>query len=127
MVKAPPFFHIQPFKSQNGIQFESFAKANDYHKDLYSQLVAPSLKTNLLTETWQHGTTHNINSTCDGDYTVEDITDINIEFSSGEAYSFYCMNDHSKFAVSKSSSDPYACIGDINRQVKYFCCVVVIG
>ena len=116
MMKSSPYFHIQPFQSQNGIQFESFAKANDYHKDLYSQLVAPSLKTNLLTETWQHGS-ENIGSSCDGQFTVEDITNINLEFSSGDAYLFYDMNDHSKFAVSKSSVAPYVCIGDINRQV----------
>ena len=120
MVKAPPHFHIQSFESLNGLQFESFAKGDDFGEDLYSQLVAPSLKTDILTETWQHTSRLNIGSTCNGTYTVEDITNIKIELSSGDAYSFYCTNDHSKFVVSKSASEPYVCIGDINRQVRLF-------
>lgn len=121
MVNSSPYFHVQPFESSNGLQFLSFAKGNNFHKDLYSQLVAPSLKINLLTETWQHGSKLNIGSSCDLPNTVEDITDVNIEFSgSGDAYSFYDMNDHSKFAISKSAAEPYVCIGDINRQVSSF-------
>ena len=54
-IKRAPFTRITPLKSLGGIPFVSFAKDNQYNKDLYHDLVAPNLKTNLWTETWQRG------------------------------------------------------------------------
>ena len=35
--------------------FKSFAKYSSYNKDLYSDLVAPTLETGLLVESWRNG------------------------------------------------------------------------
>ena len=117
MIHRSPYYHLQDFTSLGGIQFTSFAKATKFNKDLYSELVAPTLKTNLLAETWQNGG-GNIGPSCDGAFTVEDISDVKMEFSDGSSYSFYDTNDHSKCALSTTEDVPYVCIGDINRQVR---------
>ena len=55
-VKKAPFFSVFNFQSVSGqASFTSFAKFNKFGKDLYADLVAPSLKTNLLVETWPNG------------------------------------------------------------------------
>ncbi|XP_066910256.1 plancitoxin-1-like [Clytia hemisphaerica] len=119
MVRRSPYYRLQEFASLGGINFTSFAKGTKFNKDLYSELVAPTLKTNLLTETWQNGG-GNIGPSCDGPYTVEDISDVQLEFSDGSSYSFYDTNDHSKYALSDTADNPYVCIGDINRQTGQF-------
>ena len=112
-----PTYHLQDFTSIGGMKFTSFAKGTKFGEDLYSELVAPTLKTNLLTETWQNNG-GNLGSTCDTQFTVEDITDVNLTFPDGSSYSFYDTNDHSKYALSTTEDVPYVCIGDINRQVR---------
>ena len=96
-----------------GSSFTHFSKNKNFGKDLYHELVAPSLKSNLLTETWQHGSSK-IGPSCDG-FTVEDITRIKVDTQDKE-FEFSNYADHSKFAVAKSDSY-YVCIGDINRMV----------
>lgn len=118
MIREAPYSHRAFLKSLAGVDYQHFAKTNDFHKDLYHELVAPGLQTNILTETWQHG--HNIGPSCDGDYTVEDISDVNVTLPVQE-FPFLNTHDHSKFVVAKSSSQPYMCVGDINRQVGGYC------
>ena len=99
--------------SSAGVSLLHFGKSKNFGMDLYYSLVAPSLKTNLLTETWQHGSSK-IGPSCDG-FTVEDITQISVQ-TDAQTFEFSNYADHSKFAVSKSGSY-YVCIGDINRMV----------
>ena len=54
-VRKPPFFKVATLKSLAGLAFTSFAKYTSFGKDLYADLVAPSLRTNLLVETWPNG------------------------------------------------------------------------
>ena len=115
MIDEPTNNTLQ-FESLDGTKFTSFAKTNSFGKDLYTELVAPSLQVDLLTETWQNGQ-GDLGSFCEGKYTVEDISEINIAFPGGTKYSFHNSNDHSKFAISKTADRPFVCIGDINRQV----------
>ena len=117
MVKSAPYEHLLSFSSLHQTEYLSFAKATLFHSDLYDDFVAPTLKTDLLTETWQHGN-NNIGPSCSDDYKVEDIAGINIEMADGSEYSFYNSNDHSKFAIGKEKD--FICIGDINRQVRIF-------
>lgn len=117
MITTSPDYNIETMTSHSGVQFMSFAKSTDFNQDLYSQLVAPTLKESLLTETWQNDETgkENLGSTCDQAFTVEDISNITIKFSEEEEYPFETLDDHSKYAVGKVH--PFICIGDINRQV----------
>ena len=98
-------------ESSSNKLFVHFAKNKKFGTDLYSEFVAPTLKSNLLAETWIRG--HAIGPSCDG-YSVEDITKTRI----GNKYMFKNTKDHSKFAISKPGSENhYVCIGDINRMV----------
>ncbi|XP_074654621.1 plancitoxin-1-like [Tubulanus polymorphus] len=93
--------------------FQAFSKSKKFNKDLYGSLVAPRLKANLRTETWQHG--HRIPSTCPpSGYRVENIITVKL----GNSIVFNSTHDHSKYAVGDTS--PIVCIGDINRQYSQF-------
>lgn len=116
-IKDPPYRNLLEFTSLQLADYFSFSKGTKFANDLYSSFVAPNLKTDLLTETWQHGD-DNIGPSCDGDYTVEDIAGINLKMCDGSSYSFHNSNDHSKFAVGKEKH--YVCIGDINRQTSQY-------
>ena len=54
-VRKPPFFHVASLKSAAATTFVSFAKHSRFNKDLYADLVAPSLQVGLLVETWPNG------------------------------------------------------------------------
>lgn len=121
MVTTSPFHNIVPMTSLGGVQFLSFAKSTDFNHDLYSQLVAPTLKASLFTETWQNDEkgTENLGSTCNQEYTVEDISNVTMRFVEDNVeYPFETLDDHSKYAVGKT--ELFVCIGDINRQVNGF-------
>merc|ERR1712019_7807 len=89
----------------------------NFSHDLYHELVAKSLKANLLTETWQHTSKCNIGPSCTG-YTVEDVSNVTVRFDNYEDVWFYNSLDHTKFAIGKTV--PTVCIGDINRQFSQF-------
>lgn len=114
-VASKPFSHIANLKSSAGVEFTHFSKAKGFGHDLYHNLVAPTLKTNLIVESWQHGT-HNIGPSCKGNYTVVDMRSVEIKVAGGATYSFKTFQDHSKFAIGEMNYSPYVCVGDINRQ-----------
>jgi len=105
-------------KSLGGVEYEHFGKTGDWHHDLYHDLVAPTLQTNLIVETWQHGK-GNLGPSCKGDYTVVDMSRVGIKTSS-KNYSFKTYDDHSKYAISTNEQRPIVCVGDINRQYSQF-------
>ena len=91
-------------------KFTVFAKTGKWGKDLYADMVAPSLGADLLVETWIRGDA--IGKDCPPDYknSVCDVTTLkagDIEWREEQ--------DHSKWAVTLDTSS-YACIGDINRM-----------
>lgn len=53
--KNAPFYHISGISSKQGVEFTSFAKSKEFKKDLYEDLVAPYLKTDLFVESWLNG------------------------------------------------------------------------
>eukprot|EP00794_Sanderia_malayensis_P011019 gene11019-12183_t len=116
-ISDPPYNHSQRLVSSAGKKLTHFAKTKDFNADLYYMFVAPSLKTNLLAETWQHGS-GKIGPSCQG-YTVETIIKLSVKTSSS-TFNFANYKDHSKFVVSKSSDLPYVCIGDINRMTTQY-------
>lgn len=54
-VNSAPWYSMMNLFTIKGIQFTSFAKSKGFNKDLYEDLVAPSLQTDLFVETWPNG------------------------------------------------------------------------
>ena len=84
--------------------------------------VSPSLRTNLVVETWPNGP-GKMSSSCKGPFQVENIDEIDFKKMVPEV-DFNTKHDHSKWAVSYSTSRSHrlhdigniVCIGDINRM-----------
>jgi len=104
-----------------GQKFTHFAKGRYWGKELYEDLIAPSLKKDLATETWQNGSYDNVVQTsCPPkfDYTVSNVLDLKF---GDDVYK--STQDHSKWAITTkgfdndTGNDRSACIGGINRQV----------
>lgn len=109
---------ILTLKSIKGVEFTSFAKSSAFQKDLYQDLVGPSLSTDLSVETWRMGTaTNNLPSNCSTTYNVNTINYIEITESN---YKFASSRDHSKWAVASDVKSNWICVGDINRQYSQF-------
>ncbi|XP_066603958.1 plancitoxin-1 [Prorops nasuta] len=111
-IRKAPFNHKAILQSLGSVEFTSFAKSDKWQKDLYEEFVASQLQTDLLAETWQHGT-GKLPTNCHGlkVYNVESIhlVNANVDFKS--------TNDHSKWAIAadNKSNRSWVCIGDINR------------
>jgi deoxyribonuclease II len=117
-VKTAPWFSIQELSTLKNNKFISFNKDARFDADLYANLIGPTLKTSLFTETWSHGV-GNMNTNCSVQYPVYNIEKINMNKIVAN-FSFVVGADHSKWGVNlalKSNESKYVCIGDINRQV----------
>lgn len=132
-VQQAPWSNLAYLTTLNGEKMLSIAKFTDFQEDLYSGLVAPTLKSNLLTETWNNGAgTLRSNCTSANSYHVLNIQSIQIESANMK---FSVHNDHSKWTVTDLNDLNYyysqefyendekikvACVGDINRQIDQF-------
>ncbi len=125
--KKEPYSHTISFHSTAGVAFTSFAKATHFGKDLYADLVAPGLETNLMVESWPNGP-GKMNSSCNGAFKVLNVDAIDFRTKPRDI-EFVTKKDHAKWAVSytkpksirrrsgNSNKDKtYVCIGDINRM-----------
>merc|ERR1711991_243401 len=101
--------------TRGGVDFTLFAKNHYWDDYLYENLVAPTLSTDLICETWTNGALSNIvptYCTSDGyDYNVYNAE--HVMFGAGDEWAR--TQDHSKWCVGVSSD--WMCIGGINRQV----------
>lgn len=50
-----PWYHVASITSKQGASFTSFAKSNAFNKELYEDLVAPTLQSDLYVESWPNG------------------------------------------------------------------------
>jgi deoxyribonuclease-2 len=128
-------FHKAQLRSIGGTLFTSFAKNSMFHRDLYADFVAPELKTGLLVETWPNGR-GKLESWCKGLYHVENVDELQFPIEKVEEYDFKTTHDHSKWAISHSTTNQVeeedsnesdqdnkkkiVCIGDINRMKTQF-------
>ena len=107
--------NIEKLTTMGRKYFTSFAKSRSFDKDLYSALVAPTLRKSLLVESWIRGEV--VSSCCPPNcyYAVYNVATLRI----GDIMNFTETQDHSKWAVADDKST--LCIGDINRMVSCSC------
>ncbi|XP_032856438.1 deoxyribonuclease-2-beta isoform X2 [Tyto alba] len=108
-----PLRHLSKLQSAQGETFLHFAKSHLFIDDIYVAWMAQELKTDLLAESWQHSG-QKLPSNCSLNYHVYNINLIGMPLNS----TFYSINDHSKWAVSRKSKDQWTCIGDLNRAAE---------
>jgi hypothetical protein len=106
-ISEPPYTRFYPLNSCS-IEIVTFAKYGLANIDMLSELIVPSLRTSMLSETWSNGGQINLPSNCTGQYHTENIEKL--------SFNFTVHNDHSKWLV--SLNDSWTCIGDMNRQVE---------
>lgn len=107
---------FQTITTRGGTDFMVFSKSATFGKDLYSDLVAPKLRAQMITETWQNGK-GDLDSACKGDKGVE-YSVMNSDSVSVDGTEWTDKQDHSKWAVTEVGS--VFCVGDINRQSGQF-------
>uniref|UniRef100_A0A1A9WCM8 Uncharacterized protein n=1 Tax=Glossina brevipalpis TaxID=37001 RepID=A0A1A9WCM8_9MUSC len=122
--RTEPYYNVLEIKSLQNVPFKSFAKSSKYNQELYEDLMAPKLGSNLLVESWRNGG-GNIASNCSLGQKVYNIQEIK---GDEKSLFFRSSQDHSKWAVSQNtgfkifrwrvggSSPNWICVGDINRQ-----------
>ena len=141
-IKQQPWSNVNLLTTTGGEKLLSFAKFTDFEEDLYSGLLAPNLKSNLLTETWNNGA-GTLTSNCSAEipYHVMNVEEVKFDFLN---LRFSVHHDHSKWAVTSFKTDvnffglnfyleqnktesefesdevKIGCIGDINRQEEQF-------
>lgn len=112
---------IQQVVSVNGRKFTSFARnSKSEHKDLYLELIAPELTSDLLVESWRRGAGDPLTSNCSYKYKVNNVEAVELRFGSTgrETSPWNYREDHSKWAVAVQK--PVTCIGDINRMASQY-------
>jgi deoxyribonuclease II len=119
---ARPYSNVETLKTLGKNEFVALHKSTYFANDLYSDLIAKHVKSNLLVESWSNGV-GTIESDCVTSFSVNNIDQIN--FKSYKA-NFSVHSDHSKWSISlpntnaTMSTEKYVCIGDINRQSSQF-------
>lgn len=108
------------FKSKAGKAFTLMAKSRTWGKDFWTDLVGPTLLTDLAIETWRRGPLPGTEDSNNKD----DVTDVQfIDLAAlGIDMDWHYTKDHAKWAVSTGSATtgsgkPWICIADINRQI----------
>ncbi|ALA62388.1 deoxyribonuclease II [Turkeypox virus] len=102
------------FDSVGGEHFTLFTKSDKYSQDMVSMLIAPSLKTHILSETRQRrGQT--VPTYCSDDFHVHNIVSV-----APNNNHFMSYRDNSKWLVSLNEVDGWVCIGDIDRSPAQF-------
>ncbi|XP_015906091.1 cell-death-related nuclease 7-like [Parasteatoda tepidariorum] len=119
-IHSSPFLKISTLQSIGNLEIKSFAKDNQLHQDLSSDIIAPTLKTSLISETWQNGAGHALPASCQGKTHVLDAKSIKVntidKMGETQSFPFSSSDDHSKWAVSIETDDDWICFADLNRM-----------
>lgn len=106
-------------KSVGGSSYVQFSKAKAWGKDLWDDLVAPYYKAALNVETWRNGVGGRFGSICSSPsgpkkqtYNVYAVATVKMP----DGTSWAGTDDHSKWAVSRTSTSGLSCVGGINRM-----------
>lgn len=118
---------MQQISSINAQSFTSFARnPKSQHKDLYLEIIAPGVGSDLLVESWRRGSGDPLPSNCSYKYKVNNVETVELRFDATAAAAgstrgtspWNYREDHSKWAV--ATDLPAACIGDINRMASQY-------
>ncbi|KAK6009350.1 deoxyribonuclease II [Ostertagia ostertagi] len=111
---ATHFTRIAQLTTIRGMALRSFAKHKKFNKDLWFDLVAPELGTNMAVESWLNGGADDLDSICTKRTSIYDVTVVSLP-----DVSFNSSRDHSKWAVADTEGrTSIVCVGDLNRQVR---------
>ncbi|XP_015781364.1 deoxyribonuclease-2-beta-like [Tetranychus urticae] len=112
--------------SSDGTQFTVFGKSPRALIEIYSDVIGPTLKSDLYTQTWRRGAGGILNSTCSRKtVNVMNVQSISMKFKNDtETDDWDFTSDHSKWAITtdadnsetSSEKNPWTCVGDINRM-----------
>jgi deoxyribonuclease II len=113
------------FESRAGAKFRCFAKSRvwngvlgpdgrTFDRDLWSDLVGPSLHADLGVESWLRGPS--FGDTDPGGLTTTNVTSVDLT-PLGVNFAWPETKDHAKWAVSFKNEGNWVCISDINREV----------
>ncbi|PIO72515.1 hypothetical protein TELCIR_05545 [Teladorsagia circumcincta] len=85
-----------------------------YLQNIWFDLVAPELGTNMAVESWLNGGADDLDSICTRRTSIYDVTAVTLP-----DVSFNSSRDHSKWAVADTEGrTSIVCVGDLNRQVR---------
>ncbi|QRY18884.1 ORF-14 [Teiidae poxvirus 1] len=101
---------IVKIQSMKGDRYIVFGKSKSFSQDIVSGLMAPYLRSGLLSQTRQK-----LKTNCSIHYPVYNIKSMYLKSTF-----FPSVNDRSKLAVSFTYEDGWACVGDINRSPRQF-------
>ena len=97
-----------------GIDFHGFAKNGAFGKDIYEYVAQPYIKVGCYWETWMNGPIKDkMPSYCSPDYAYDSM---NIAQVAIGGIVWKETKDHSKWGVSMEQSQPWFCIGGMNRM-----------
>ena len=111
IISTIPVCYYQLFASNTINSLLYFAKSSQWNNELYSQCIAPQLKTSLFVESWIRGSA--VGPSCSGNFRVLDVQ--NLKWFNK---TYKETQDHSKWSVSATESQ--LCIGDINRMTTQY-------
>lgn len=111
------FTRVGQMTTMKGMSLKSFAKHKKFNKDLWYDLVAAELGTNMAVESWLNGGADDLNSVCTSKKRVAAPKVFDVTAVALPGVTFNSSRDHSKWAVSDTEGGTATvCFGDLNRQ-----------
>ncbi|CAH1113574.1 unnamed protein product [Psylliodes chrysocephalus] len=112
IINGSPWTSKKILLSKRNEKFLSIAKAGRDYRELYSDIIAPYLKQDLLVQSWSLDSKR-YESECKRTVRINNVNSVYINEAGAR---FYSMVDQSKWAITKNESDTFwFCIGDLNR------------
>jgi len=110
-----PVLTVTDITTLGGVTMKLIAKNREWNDDFWNDGVGPSLGCDLAVETWIRGPIAP-SMDADGLHRTLDVKFINFT-PCGIHWAWPETNDHAKWAISSDPSQPWVCVGDINRMI----------